>query len=263
MPAPSRPASPSLPPSRRLAWAWLALLALTLLWDAFGLDLPLMQHIGTAQGFALRGDTLLEGVMHDGLRKAALLLYLVLWGWALAPDAWLPKCWPGLQLPRRERLAAVLLVATALAAVNLVKYNSLTSCPWDLAAFGGPARYVSHWTFGAVDGGSGRCFPGGHASSAFALLPLCLPWLAPPAGATTRPAAAGHRWLGGILFMGAVAGATQTVRGAHFPSHTLWTLILCGGVALAGWRLALPWLGRTPARTPPKVIEEPALPGHR
>ncbi|MGS5089493.1 phosphatase PAP2 family protein [Hydrogenophaga sp. A37] len=262
MPAPWRPASPNISPPRRLAWAWLALLALTLLWDAVGLDLPLMQHIGTAQGFALRGDILLEGVMHDGLRKAALLLYLVLWGWALAPDAWLPKRWPGLPLPRRERLAAVLLVAATLAAVNLVKYHSLTSCPWELEVFGGPARYVSHWTFGAADGGSGRCFPGGHASSALALLPLCLPWLTPPAGSRARSPQAGQRWLAGILLMGMVAGATQTVRGAHFPSHTLWTLVLCSGVALAGWRLAQPWLDRTEAGTRSKVREEPALPSH-
>lgn len=256
-----RRASPHPPASHRLAWAWLGVFALTLIWDALGLDLPLMRHIGTAQGFALRGDALLQGVLHDGLRQLALLLYLALWAWALCPEAWLPTRWPGLHLPRRERLAVVLLVAAALVAVNLVKHHSLTSCPWDLALFGGAARYVSHWSFGAADGGSGQCFPGGHASSAFALLPLCLPWLAPPAGAARR-ASTGLRWLGGILFMGAVAGVTQTVRGAHFPSHTLWTLILCGGVALVGWRMAQPWLGRTEARPPSKLSEEPALPGN-
>lgn len=238
-----RPVNPHASSAQRLVWAWLGLFSLTLIWDAVGLDLPLMRQIGTAQGFALRSDALLERVMHDGLRQASLLLYLALWVWALAPAAWLPARWPGLHLPRRERLAVVLLAALALATVNLVKYNSLTSCPWDLALFGGDARYVSHWSVGIADGGSGHCFPGGHASSAFALLPLCLPWLAPPAGVRARSPEAGRRWLGGLLFAGALAGATQTVRGAHFPSHTLWTLVLCGGVALGGWRLAQPWLG--------------------
>ena len=28
-------------------------------------------------------------------------------------------------------------------------------------------------------------------------------------------------------------GLTQTLRGAHFPSHTLWTALVCWGVALA------------------------------
>lgn len=248
MSAPAPRTSPHTPTSHRLLWAWLGLLVFTLLWDAIGLDLPLMQHIGTAQGFALRGDALLEGLMHAGLRKAALLLYCALWAWALAPNAWWPLHWQGLRVPRRERLAVVILVAAALAAVNLAKYTSLTSCPWDLAVFGGPARYVSHWSFGLTDGGSGHCFPGGHASSAFALLPLCLPWLAAPAGARVRHVATGHRWLGGLLLVGAVAGTTQTVRGAHFPSHTLWTLVLCSGVALAGWRLVQPWLGAVVTR---------------
>jgi membrane-associated PAP2 superfamily phosphatase len=37
-----------------------------------------------------------------------------------------------------------------------------------------------------------------------------------------------------------VAGAVQTARGAHYPSHTLWTLVICGGVSLALWRLVRP-----------------------
>ncbi len=54
--------------------------------------------------------------------------------------------------------------------IPLLKRHSLTSCPWDMAEFGGVARYVSHWHIGIVDGGPGRCFPSGHASSAFAFL---------------------------------------------------------------------------------------------
>jgi membrane-associated PAP2 superfamily phosphatase len=34
----------------------------------------------------------------------------------------------------------------------------------------------------------------------------------------------------------------QTVRGAHYPSHTLWTLVICGAVSLGGWRIAQRWL---------------------
>ena len=56
MPTLSHPAAPPALTYRALPWAWLGLLAVTLLWDAFGLDLPLMQLIGSAQGFVLRGD---------------------------------------------------------------------------------------------------------------------------------------------------------------------------------------------------------------
>ncbi len=208
---------------------WLCgLLAFTLLWDLSGLDMAVMRAIGSGQGFALRDQWLLERVLHDGLRQAMVLAFLLLCGWAL---------WPRAALPRRERIAVALLAALSLLAVNAVKNTSLTSCPWDLQGFGGTARWVSHWAWGQADGGPGRCFPGGHASSGFAFVALCLPWLAPPPGARRRRSV-GLRWLAAALGVGALAGAVQTLRGAHYPSHTLWTLLICASVSLVGWRLA-------------------------
>jgi len=220
---------------------WLLVLGATALWDLAGADPTLMRLFGSSHGFALRHQWVLERVFHDGLRQLASAAYLLLWVWALWPDRWAHAGWQGLWLPRRERLAVVLLVALSLLAVNLVKARSLTSCPWELQAFGGQAHYVSHWSLGLADGGTGHCFPGGHASSAFSLLAVCLPWLQPP-GATPRRREVGLRWLGALLFTGLVAGAVQTLRGAHYPSHTLWTLVICAGVSLAGWRLARPWM---------------------
>jgi membrane-associated PAP2 superfamily phosphatase len=216
--------------SRSTVWLF-GLLAFTLLWDASGLDLPVMQVIGTPQGFGLRNEWWLSAVLHDGLRHAMTGAWLLLIVWAL---------WPGLRLPRRERWVVVALVSLSLLAVNLIKNASLTSCPWDLRAFGGSAEHVPHWAWGLVDGGPGRCFPGGHASSGFAFLALGLPWLQAPAGTAPRRHVVGLRWLSAALFIGLLAGAVQTVRGAHFPSHTLWTLLICGSVSLIGWWLALP-----------------------
>lgn len=216
--------------SRSTVWLF-GLLAFTLLWDASGLDLPVMQAIGTSAGFALRNEWWLSAVLHDGLRHAMTGAWLLLIVWAL---------WPGLRLPRRERWVVVALVSLSLLAVNLIKNASLTSCPWDLRAFGGSAEHVPHWAWGLADGGPGRCFPGGHASSGFAFLALGLPWLQAPAGTAPRRHVVGLRWLSAALFIGLLAGAVQTVRGAHFPSHTLWTLLICGSVSLIGWWLALP-----------------------
>ena len=39
--------------------------------------------------------------------------------------------------------------------------------------------------------------------------------------------------------MGAIAGGAQTLRGAHYPSHTLWTLVICLGSALAAWMVVM------------------------
>jgi membrane-associated PAP2 superfamily phosphatase len=215
---------------------WLIALGLTLLWDWMGADLAVMQLIGSPSGFALRDQWLLSRVLHDAVRQAAVLFYLLIWVWAAWPARWQRGPAALWTLPRRERLVIAVLIALSLLAVNLIKNASQTSCPWDLNAFGGPAQYVSHWSLGLRDGGSGRCFPGGHASSAYAFLGLCLPWLMPPAGRSRAPAA-GWRWLNAWLIAGAVAGAVQTVRGAHYPSHTLWTLVICAGVSLAGWKL--------------------------
>ena len=35
-----------------------------------------------------------------------------------------------------------------------------------------------------------------------------------------------------VLLMGLVLGLTQTLRGAHYPSHTFWTAFICWAVAL-------------------------------
>jgi membrane-associated PAP2 superfamily phosphatase len=238
-------------PLRCLSLAWLGALALTLLWDAFMLDMPLMRSIGSPLGFALRHDPLFERVLHDGLRQAAGAVFGLMLLWAVWPARWHHG-----GLPRRERWLALGLVLLCLLAVNLVKINSSTSCPWELNDFGGRAVYVSHWAFGLNDGGSGRCFPGGHASSAFAFIGLCLPWLEAPAGAG-RSRRLGWRVLGAVLLLGVIAGGAQSLRGAHHPSHTLWTLLICAGVSLAAWRLAQPWLARArrlPVQTPSQTL---------
>jgi len=245
------------PPRRAAPLAvWLSgLLIFTLLWDLSGLDLSVMQVIGSPQGFALRDVWLLERVLHDGLRQSMTAAFALLCIWTL---------WPDLPVPRRERWLVVALAALSLLAVNLVKNTSLTSCPWDLQAFGGPARQVSHWAWGVADGGPGRCFPGGHASSGFAFIALCLPWLDAPAGVASRRRAIGLRWLASVLGIGLLAGAVQTLRGAHFPSHTLWTLLICAAVSLLGWRLAQPWLvapaSPRPAPAAPEITLQPRSP---
>jgi len=243
---PSTVLAPSESSASPVAAWWLGALFLTGLWDLVGLDLPVMRLIGTPTGFALQHTWVLERVLHEGVRQAATGVFLLIAVWALWPTRWNMDRLAGLSLPRRERWAVLVLVTLSLIAVNLIKNASLTSCPWELQAFGGPAAYVSHWTWGLADGGTGRCFPGGHASSAFAFLALSLPWLMPPSG-TSRSQVTGLRWLVPVLFAGAVAGTVQTMRGAHYPSHTLWTLVICGGVSLALWRLMLPRLVAKPA----------------
>jgi membrane-associated PAP2 superfamily phosphatase len=194
-------------------------------WDATGFDRSMAQWFGGAHGFPLRDHWLLGGVMHEAAR---LLSWLLVFGLCLG--VW----WPigpltRLDFSRRLQLACTPLAAAL--AVSLLKGMSTTSCPWDLADFGGVAHYVPHWRLLLRDGGPGRCFPAGHASSGFAFVGGFLAFLR-----VDRKIA--WQWLGGSLFAGLLLGFAQQIRGAHFMSHTLWTAWICWAVSLgvdAAW----------------------------
>jgi membrane-associated PAP2 superfamily phosphatase len=194
-----------------------ALLVAALAWDASGLDLAFAHLAGGARGFAWRDSWLLSTVLHEGGRCAALILAIALCVAVRCPFGTLAR------IGGRERLQ--LAVSTLLGAlvVSLLKRASHTSCPWDLADFGGFAHYASHWSF-ASDGGQGSCFPAGHATCGFAFIGGYF------AFRESHPQWA-RRWLLGSLVAGIVLGLAQQWRGAHFMSHTLWSAVACWGTA--------------------------------
>jgi membrane-associated PAP2 superfamily phosphatase len=199
------------------------LLALLLAWDLSGADHHVIRWVGGPDGFALRDAWVTRDLLHDGgrwLGWAVMLLLVVNIRWPLAPIA---------GAAQRERVRAVLLALACVLLIPAVKRVSLTSCPWDLAEFGGAAQalYVSHWRLGVPDGGPGRCFPSGHATAAFAFLSGYFMLRGP------RPRAA-RGWLAGVLVVGALFGWAQMARGAHYPSHTLWSAWLCWLVCTLG-----------------------------
>jgi membrane-associated PAP2 superfamily phosphatase len=231
------------------------LLLVLLAFDASDLDMRLARWFGNAQGFPLTEHWLLTDALHDGGRLVAWLLAMCLTLAVWWPVGWLRR------LHTRER---VQLIATALLSVLLVsslKAFSTTSCPWDLAAFGGVARHVSHWSW-LPDGGSGRCFPAGHASSGFAFIGGYFVW-------RRHSMVMARRWLVLALLAGFTLGLGQQLRGAHFMSHTLWTGWLCWSLALAveavllarlsGWRVLARWHSLPGPRRLPRPVPAPSL----
>lgn len=202
---------------KTLRWPLLALLFL-LAWDATSLDLVAMRLVGDARGFPLREAWITRGLIHEGGRWVSYAAMVFIVAINLRPR-WLPA------LSRRERTWWLVTTLVCLAVISGVKRVSLTSCPWDLAEFGGAAQYVSHWAFGVHDGGGGHCFPSGHASAAFAY--LAGGW----ALARAYPRAA-QAWLAAVVLLGVVYGLGQMVRGAHYPSHTMWTGWICWAVTV-------------------------------
>lgn len=205
---------------RRLWTLTLLLLSLLILWDASGLDLPLARWFGSAQGFAWRGEPLFVLLLHEVPRFAGMaLLVTLLWG-AVKPWGFLR------QMVLAQRMQLLLPILGGLMLVSILKRLNSTSCPWDLAEFGGVAQYVSHWLWGVRDGGPGHCFPAGHASAAFAYL---AGWFALR---RVVPRVAGP-WLLCTVLVGLVLGLSQQMRGAHYMSHTLWTAWICWTWGLA------------------------------
>ncbi|MFY9512834.1 MAG: phosphatase PAP2 family protein [Rubrivivax sp.] len=214
---------------------WITVLALLALlaWDSSGLDLALTRAWGGAAGFPWREHWLTARVLHDGGRWLGfgLLLALLLnlrWPWTAGLDAGARWRW-------------LLTTLAILLLVPLLKKASATSCPWELAEFGGGARYVSHWALGLADGGPGHCFPSGHATAVVAFFSG---WFALR---DAHPRLA-RVWLALVCLLALAFGWAQMARGAHYASHTLWSAWLCWTLALL---LMVAWRRRSGLRAAP------------
>lgn len=209
---------------------WVVLIAAC---ETLGLDRRIVAHLASENGFEWREAWWLRTLLHDDLKLVSQAAFATL---ALA--TWKPFGFLR-NTPALERISMLVGVTASLAIVSVIKYFSLTSCPWDLVQFGGVAQYISHWSWGLGDGGPGRCFPSGHASAGFAFLPLALPALLSGLPERRR---LGLRLLLAVLLFGLACGGAQVLRGAHYPSHVLWSGFICWVVAVLNYsitRLAL------------------------
>jgi len=215
-------------PRRRDLLLALAALATLLAWDFSGGDLAAARLFGDAQGFAAREAWWASRLLHDGGRIAAWVLLAALVAGTLRTPRHAPAGVPS----RGERWRWIGVMLLCVVAVPAIKRFSATSCPWDLAEFGGVARYVSHWRLGLADGGGGHCFPSGHAVAAFAFFGLYFLW-------RDHDAQRARAWLAAVVVVGLLFGTAQLARGAHYPSHTLWSAWLCWTLCT----LATPFIG--------------------
>lgn len=219
---------PALDASRRWLLAQSALLALgaLLLYGTFertDLDRRLAHALFDAELglFPLRHSWFLEAVMHKAAKQAtyvlvAASLYLCWQGWR-GRLAWLPA--------RNALLAAIGMLAIPLA-TSTAKLLTARYCPWDLIDFGGYAPYLGLFEAAPPGLKAGQCFPAGHASTGF----LWIVWAVAlkPAGLRAARAA-----LVAGLLAGGVLGTARMLQGAHFLSHTLWTLWLAWAVSVS------------------------------
>ncbi len=200
-------------------WWWHLVLPLglgLLLWQVYpatGIDQMIQSwyYDPAAKVFPLRNEPWLTIGMHSGLKMLAIAFSVAVFG------AWTVSFFePALQ-PERRRLGWIwIAMLFASLAISVLKGTSIHHCPWDLLDYGGYAPRLALFDMLPTGIQPGRCFPGGHASGGFALLALYFglrdDW----------PVAARFALIGGLA-LGSVMGWSQTMRGAHFLSHTLWS----------------------------------------
>jgi|GEM_PF-158249 len=194
--------------------------------------------------FPLRKFWLFQSVLHEGGKWLVLALTIALAGVAvvgMAVKRWRPWCGPAAYM--------VTCVALTSGIVGWLKAVTNRYPPWDLDRFGGKVPFTTLFAGTPAPFTDGHGFPAGHASAAFAWVAL---YFLARAFGVRRPLL----WLAPGLLLGGSFAWVQHVRGAHFPSHNLWTLAIAWVVALAvaatftarGWLPAPPGPGGADSR---------------
>jgi len=169
----------------------------------------------------LRTSAMLETGMHNlGKYLLVLAAALAILGFVLS------HLLPALARERRILLFIALSLSLAPAAVTGLKAVSNKHCPWDIEEFGGLVPYVRLFEVTPARFTPGRCFPAGHASGGFSWMAL---YFVGRARARRLLAYAG---LAFGFAVGMILGAARMLQGAHFPSHTLWSALVCWIVIL-------------------------------
>ena len=215
--------------TRHLLLPWFAALLASWVLMSAGGDQWLADQLYQLEGhqWALKDAWVTTHLIHKGgkwLSAFATLLALVACFHAWRHARWRTWRWPLLYL--------VLAVALGTGTVSLLKSLTHMDCPWDLSRYGGLREYVGLFATRPADMSRGMCFPAGHASAGYAWVSLYFFAL------MVRP---DWRWRGlaAGLLAGAVFGFAQQLRGAHFLSHDLWTLVTCWTVALGLYLVGL------------------------
>ena len=206
-----------------LVSAWLLFLLAISVISFLNIDFTLTDFFYRLQGnsWAWKDTFLAQNVMHEGgkwlslLMGMAILLLLIL--------SSMVDCLKEYRIPLlylfSSTLISTLLVAT-------IKHLVSMECPWDLMRYGGVRGFIGLLDIRPPSLPASACFPAGHASAGYAWIALyffC---------ASVRPR---WRWTGLAvgLGLGLAFGFAQQLRGAHFLSHDLWTLMLCWTVSFS------------------------------
>jgi membrane-associated PAP2 superfamily phosphatase len=218
--------------SNQTLWvAFLCLGAVFTLFEFTDLDLKLQDHFyhfDTRRWIVDEKEPVGRLIFYNGPKALVWVVALTVLTIAVGPVAWRKK----LNVERRGLWLAVLVIATVPALAGLGKKYTNTFCPSEIRRYGGDVAYAKLCEAYPADDRPprrGGCFPAGHASGGFALLGLM-------AVRSTR------RWRNTMialaLGLGWIMGTYQMLKGAHYLSHTLTTMLIAWIVVLI-WKRVL------------------------
>ena len=213
----------------RTLWPAVLLLVATVgLFEFTNLDVALQDHFYdfTRQRWLVDAtEPVWQTSFYDGPKYSIVLIALGVLTLALGPEKWRTR-WG---FARRDLWVAALTLVTVPAFAGLGKSTTNTFCPAETRRYGGDVPYVKLCEPYPADDRpdrKGHCFPAGHASGGFALLGLM--WLRRTKAWQLAGLALGLGtgwWMGGY----------QMLKGAHYLSHTLTTMLIAW-IFLLAWR---------------------------
>lgn len=218
--------------SSRPIWIALACLAAAIaVFELTSVDLALQDHFfnfETRRWLVDEKGPLGRLIFYNGPKALVWVVALTTLTLAAGPARWREK----FALDRRGLWLGVLVIATVPALAGLGKKYTNVFCPSEIRRYGGDVAYARLCeSYPADDRPTrrGGCFPAGHASGGFALLGLL-------AVRSTR------RWRNGIIALGLGLGwwmgGYQMLKGAHYLSHTVTTMLVAWLVVVI-WRRVL------------------------
>lgn len=218
-------------PNRTL---WLALLFLGgsgALFELTNLDLWLQDHFynfETRRWVVDEKEPVGRLIFYNGPKTLVWLVGLTALTLAAGPARWRER----FKFSRRGLWLAVLVIATVPALAGLGKKYTNTFCPSEIRRYGGDvayARLCEPYPADDQPARRGGCYPAGHASGGFALFGLL-------AVRSTR------RWRNAVIALaiglGWWTGGYQMLKGAHYLSHTITTMLMAW-IVVCLWRRAL------------------------
>lgn len=130
---------------------------------------------------------------------------------------------------RRAALYLMLCIGLSTGIVAFGKMSINRHCPWDYSRYGGSVAYTTFFTPSAANAPRGHGFPAGHASGGFSLVALYFIFN------DYNP-----RWAKASIILALGVGSLftfgQLVRGAHFISHSICSLMICWLTSLVLYR---------------------------